>query len=246
MRRCCLFFILGFVLLIGCSSSTDPSTGTFVDSPVAGLNYSTLTKSGTTDVNGNFSYYITETVTFSIGNLQLGSSTGKATVTPSDIVSGATGVTDQRVSNIGRLLQTLDEDGDLNNGIKINAQTAAIVSAMASGLNFNQTESAFSADAKVAALLAALNLNNAAGFTSAEAGGRVLKNAADAQAHMTAFTSARKTVTTAFGVVNGYAYDSGTWAWKGIPYAKPPVGTLRWKAPLDRYMINIGVLPPAL
>ena len=92
------------------------------------------------------------------------SSAGKATVTPLDIVSGASSVADQRVSNIGRLLQTLDEDGDLNNGIKINAQTAAIVSANANGFNFNQTESAFSADPKVVAMLAALNLNNAAGL----------------------------------------------------------------------------------
>jgi para-nitrobenzyl esterase len=227
------FFILGIVLLNGCGSSSDPQSGTFVDSPVAGLNYSTPTTSGITNVNGNFGYYGSETVTFSIGALTLGSSAGKATVTPTDIVSGATGVTNQKVSNIGRLLQTLDEDGDLNNGIKINAQTAAIVSANASGFNFDQTESAFSADAKVVALLAALNLNNAAGFTSGESGGRKLKSAADAQAHMLASTSVRKAVTTAFGIVNGYAYDAGTWVWKGVPYAKPPVGALRWKAPLD-------------
>ncbi|MBI5258399.1 MAG: carboxylesterase family protein [Burkholderiales bacterium] len=27
--------------------------------------------------------------------------------------------------------------------------------------------------------------------------------------------------------------SSGTYAWKGVPYAKPPVGALRWKAPVD-------------
>ena len=26
---------------------------------------------------------------------------------------------------------------------------------------------------------------------------------------------------------------NGTYAWKGVPYAKPPVGDLRWKAPAD-------------
>lgn len=43
------------------------------------------------------------------------------------------------------------------------------------------------------------------------------------------------TRSTAFGVVVG-ADDSavsGTWSWKGIPFAKAPVGALRWKAPAD-------------
>ncbi|MEO8656528.1 MAG: carboxylesterase family protein, partial [Ramlibacter sp.] len=40
--------------------------------------------------------------------------------------------------------------------------------------------------------------------------------------------------TTNFGQVLG-SNDSagGTWSWKGIPFAKPPVGALRWKAPAD-------------
>jgi para-nitrobenzyl esterase len=39
-------------------------------------------------------------------------------------------------------------------------------------------------------------------------------------------------VQTKYGLVSGYS-DKGTWCWKGIPYATPPVGKLRWKAPLD-------------
>jgi len=39
-------------------------------------------------------------------------------------------------------------------------------------------------------------------------------------------------VQTKYGRVSGYS-DKGTWCWKGIPYATPPVGELRWKAPLD-------------
>ncbi|OLS22750.1 MAG: Para-nitrobenzyl esterase [Candidatus Thorarchaeota archaeon AB_25] len=40
------------------------------------------------------------------------------------------------------------------------------------------------------------------------------------------------TVQTKYGLVSGYS-DKDTWCWKGIPYASPPVGELRWKAPLD-------------
>lgn len=40
---------------------------------------------------------------------------------------------------------------------------------------------------------------------------------------------------THFGKVVGVddSRDTGTIAWKGVPFAKPPVGALRWKAPVD-------------
>ncbi|OOG49887.1 carboxylesterase family protein [Polaromonas sp. C04] len=40
---------------------------------------------------------------------------------------------------------------------------------------------------------------------------------------------------TAYGQVQGNddSAATGTYSWKGIPFAKPPVGTLRWKAPVD-------------
>jgi para-nitrobenzyl esterase len=37
---------------------------------------------------------------------------------------------------------------------------------------------------------------------------------------------------TALGVVVGHAGSAGTHAWRGIPYAEPPVGALRWRAPV--------------
>ena len=39
-------------------------------------------------------------------------------------------------------------------------------------------------------------------------------------------------VQTKYGLVSGFS-DKGSWCWKGIPYATPPVGSLRWKAPID-------------
>ena len=38
-------------------------------------------------------------------------------------------------------------------------------------------------------------------------------------------------VHTEYGRLMGISDANNTWAWKGVPYAKPPVGDLRWKAP---------------
>jgi para-nitrobenzyl esterase len=38
---------------------------------------------------------------------------------------------------------------------------------------------------------------------------------------------------TDYGKVMGTTTDQFAWAWKGIPFAKPPVGNLRWKAPVE-------------
>lgn len=40
-------------------------------------------------------------------------------------------------------------------------------------------------------------------------------------------------VTTRFGRVQGFPDTGRTWVWKAIPFARPPVGDLRWKAPRD-------------
>lgn len=39
------------------------------------------------------------------------------------------------------------------------------------------------------------------------------------------------TLHTLYGKVAGADAGNDSWVWKGIPYAKPPVGSLRWKAP---------------
>jgi carboxylesterase type B len=38
-------------------------------------------------------------------------------------------------------------------------------------------------------------------------------------------------VKTVSGIIRGTSYRENTMAWLGIPYAKLPMGELRWKAP---------------
>lgn len=51
---------------------------------------------------------------------------------------------------------------------------------------------------------------------------------------LAALTNASQTtLNTLYGQVAGADAGNGSWVWKGLPYAKPPVGALRWKAPQD-------------
>jgi para-nitrobenzyl esterase len=38
---------------------------------------------------------------------------------------------------------------------------------------------------------------------------------------------------TRFGAVQGFEDRDDTWVWKAVPFARPPVGDLRWRAPRD-------------
>ncbi len=42
----------------------------------------------------------------------------------------------------------------------------------------------------------------------------------------------RSIVATRYGEIRGMADNHSTWTWRGVPYAAPPVGSLRWKAPV--------------
>ncbi|MBP77281.1 MAG: hypothetical protein CMK85_12975, partial [Pseudomonadales bacterium] len=122
----------------GGGSDDERRTGTFVDSHVAGLDYSAGSNTGTTSDTGTFRYRPGETVTFSIGDLVLGAAVGAEVMTPLSIIQGATDASDPRVNNMLILLQTLDADGNLNNGIQITEQIRTEVSLAAADINFDQ------------------------------------------------------------------------------------------------------------
>jgi len=92
----------------------EPLIGVFIDSAVEGLSYSTPTQAGTTNAEGEFSYLAGEVVTFQIGATVLGSAMGAEQLTPVDIASDANSTV-----NVARLLQSLDGDGNPDNGIVI-------------------------------------------------------------------------------------------------------------------------------
>ena len=108
----------------GLDSGTTVLTGVFVDSPVEGLSYVTQTQSGTTSASGEFKYLLGEQVTFSIGAINFPVVAASAQVTPVDIATSS-GNPAAMATNIARLLQSLDLDGNPANGITIPATAAA-------------------------------------------------------------------------------------------------------------------------
>jgi hypothetical protein len=134
----------------GSSGPATKSVGVFIDSPVSGINYRTASGSGQTNASGEFSYVVGETVTFSIGNIDLPSAPANSTITPLNLAN-TTDVNNQVVSNILVLLQSLDTDGNPSNGIQI---TSAAHTAASSSLDFNVTPSSFRTNSSVTSLIA--------------------------------------------------------------------------------------------
>jgi predicted acyl esterase len=99
--------------------------------PVAGLKYQTPTLAGFTNKRGEFRYRSGEAVTFLVGRLVLGTSDGAPRLNLAQLVHRVSGnidkLHDPAVTNLARLLQTLDQDGDVENGVTIAPATHDIV-----------------------------------------------------------------------------------------------------------------------
>lgn len=126
--------------------NTLPNTGTFLDSAVEGLEYSTDTLSGTTNANGEFEYNDGEIVRFSLHGQKIIEAKGYSILTPLD---NSLAAHDDYVLNVITLLQTLDSDGDPTNGIKIDPITGTM------NVNLNQTTQNFASDTAIIEFIAA-------------------------------------------------------------------------------------------
>ena len=135
------------------NDGTITSTGYLIDSPVSGVSYNTATQSGITGDDGDFLYQIGEIVTFSLGDTILGRSKGQTQLSLFNLVSNATPITGNKalnealyeeknqpfhsVINLATLLQTFDDDGNPDNGIKISTPVAGLFADIS--IDFEQT-----------------------------------------------------------------------------------------------------------
>ena len=131
--------------------------------PISGLKYQTPSCVGFTGANGEFSYRHGERVAFLVGATPIGYAVGAARLTLADIVTRVDGnihkLLDPGLTNIARFLCTLDQDGNLDNGIQIAAETHDLIGAKR--INFRHDVSfAGSTDDPVAAFAADLLISD--------------------------------------------------------------------------------------
>lgn len=100
-------------------------TGQFLDDLVEGLSYDCSSgRTGTTDSDGLYTCADKDTVTFSIGELTIGTVAVQTHfITPYSFYPNA----EDAALRLAQVLQSLDADGDLENGIVIEAEIATLL-----------------------------------------------------------------------------------------------------------------------
>jgi len=138
----------------GSSSSDTPSneavknTGVFLDSAVVNIGYRTETLEGVTNSLGEYEYLNGENVIFFIGDLEFPVVPATGVVTPLELTE-TKDVTNPTVVNIMRLLQSLDRDGNLDNGLFI----TDLAKSSATQVDFTLTNSEFESSFAVTSLI---------------------------------------------------------------------------------------------
>ena len=149
MKTRVVTFFCSFLLLLACSKNDDTVepvqqtppketppienpvtvlTGKFIDAAVQGLTYTTTTQSGITTADGEFNYIEGEEITFKVGEVVLGTVTGQEQITPITLAKASdtdASIESKQAQNIAAFLQTLDNDGEENNGITISEEVIA-------------------------------------------------------------------------------------------------------------------------
>lgn len=117
-------------LLLAACGGGDGDSGTttaqLLDSAVEGVHYvaSPSALSGTTGADGTLKCKSGDKITFTLGGITLGTASCNAQITVSDL-AGTTSLADGALQNRLVFLQSLDDDDDPTNGIRITAAVAA-------------------------------------------------------------------------------------------------------------------------
>ena len=128
---------------------TGAATGILVDSAVSGVSYSASSgKSGLTNDKGIFNFNHGDKIEFKLGGLTLGNIPGSQIVTPIELANGS----DNKLQNLLILLQSLDSDSDLSNGIAISSETATAVK---SSINLESDPETFADSANLKSIMEA-------------------------------------------------------------------------------------------
>jgi len=157
-----LLLVLISITLVACGGGSGGSVNTvqgqFVDSIVIGLRYETPTTSGFTDGQGRFNYRAGETVRFFVGDVFIGEAVGQAIITPVELVAGAVDESNTQVLNIVIFLQSVDDDGDESNGIRIT--TVASDAAVGQAVDFTLAAGVFDTDGATQILISTMTASN--------------------------------------------------------------------------------------
>lgn len=147
-------FVVGALSACGGGGSSGPvessSTGVLLDSPVSGITYKTTTQSGVTNSKGEFTFIPGEIINFSVGRINFPPVAAGPVVTPVELAN-TTDINSRVVGNLLVLLQSLDEDGDPENGISISNGSAQKAT---TPIDFDQAETEFATQPNLLALLA--------------------------------------------------------------------------------------------
>jgi len=146
------------IMLSACneSSTTAPTqTGVLLDSAVKGIAYtsSACATNCFTNANGEFQYKEGDTVTFKIGSTSIGSTTGSSKIYTNNL-SGEADLLGEKSIRIARLLQSLDADGNPDNGIDVTNKTVATGCAFDSDTNLEKCATITKSNAESAAHIA--------------------------------------------------------------------------------------------
>ncbi|GAB3109538.1 CocE/NonD family hydrolase [Aestuariicella hydrocarbonica] len=105
-------------------------TGVFAG-PIAGLKYQTPTLSGITTDNGEFQYRANEAISFMVGGIVLGSVEAAPRLNLAQLANRVDGKIDKlhdpSITNLARFVHTLDQEGNIESGVKISPQVHELI-----------------------------------------------------------------------------------------------------------------------